>query len=108
MIALERQKEILQKLSQLIHSDAAMGYSRASCEYVYEEDYDTIDMKFDFWKDNKHINRGLTVGVPSQMLPLATELRALMKEHTGGEWTSFTLTLDADGQAKTKFVYPED
>jgi hypothetical protein len=31
-----------------------------------------------------------------------------MKAHTGGEWTSFTLTLDANGKAHTKFHYPDD
>lgn len=105
---LERKMEILQDLSHLIHNETDEGYDKAICEYVYEKDYDTIDMKFDFWRYDKHINRGFTSGIPSKMMFLAMELRSLMKEHTGGEWTSFTLTLDKDGNATTKFVYPED
>ena len=41
------------------------------------------------------------------MLELIPKLHSMMKSHTGGEWTSFTLTLNKDGKAHTKFHYPE-
>jgi len=107
MIPMQRQAEILNELSQILHDEADKGYSNTFCEYTFMPEYDTIKSRFNFHKDGERINRALSTGLPSRNRDLVQELRTLMKEHTGGEWTSFTLTLDADGQANTKFVYPE-
>lgn len=35
------------------------------------------------------------------------QLHAKMKAHTGGNWKTFTLTINKDGSVKTTFEYPE-
>ncbi len=106
MSLLEKQTLILGELCQILHEEADEGYDFAECEYIAE--YETISSQFNFMKNGEIIRRHMSLGIPGKNRDLCEELRSLMKEHTGGEWTSFTLTLDADGNATTKFVYPED
>ena len=107
MYSIERQTEILNQLAQVIHDDADEGYNFALGEFEYLPDYKTISNYFLFKKDSVEINRPFSDAAVTKNLDLCEELRSLMKEHTGGEWMSFTLTLDADGEAKAKFHYPE-
>ena len=107
MLSIERQTEILNQLAQVLHDDADEGYSFAIGEFEYLPEYETISNYFLFEKDNVKVNRPFSDGAVTKNLDLCEELRALMKTHTGGEWTSFTLTLDKDGKAHTKFHYPE-
>lgn len=103
----EIQTDILNKLCQIIHDEANFEYDFAICEYEYFPEYDTISTSFKTIKDGNEKYIEMSVGAPSRNAELAFELRYLMKAHTGGEWTSFTLTLDKDGKAHTKFHYPE-
>lgn len=107
MNSIERQTEILSQLSQILHDDADEGYNFAIGEFDYLPEYETISNYFLFEKDSVKVNRPFSDDAVTKNLDLCEELRALMKEHTGGEWKSFTLTIDADGKAKAKFHYPE-
>ncbi len=107
MNIIEVQTEILTKLSQIIHDESDSLYQEASCQFTYMPDYDVVKLYFEFRKNNQSVNRGISSENTERACDLAEELRDIMKSHTGGEWTSFTLTLDAVGQAKSKFQYPE-
>jgi hypothetical protein len=39
---------------------------------------------------------------------LVFSLHEEIKNYTGGEWTTFTLTIGKDGKAKASFEYPEE
>jgi hypothetical protein len=103
----DRQTEILNELAQNLHSDADCDYETALYEFTYIPDYKTIENYFEFHRNSQKINRGSSDQFSWNNYLLAKELREIMKAHTGGEWNSFTLTLDADGKAHTKFHYPE-
>ena len=40
-----------------------------------------------------------------EMCNLCKQLHDVMQEHTGGDWQKFTLTIDEQGEAHTKFSY---
>ena len=103
----ESQTDILNELAQIIHNEVNSDYEAVTCEYNFISRYNTISSSFRFVKNGEQYNKEMSPGVPTRNAELAFELRALMKAHTGGEWTSFTLTLDKDGKAHTKFHYPE-
>ncbi len=108
MSYLIKQNEILEKLSNILFNSFDDDFDIIKAEYDFIKDFDTISTSLSYEKNGKTDYYEAPVGVASENLELCEELRALMKEHTGGEWTSFTLTLDTDGRATTKFVYPED
>lgn len=103
----DRQTEILNALAQNLHSDADCNYETATYEFTYSPEYKTIKSYFEFYRNNEKINRGESDEFSWNNYLLAKELREAMKAHTGGEWISFTLTLDKEGKAHTKFHYPE-
>lgn len=107
MNTLQRQQEILNELSNLIHNETDQGYQSATCEYTFHVNFNTTSSKFSFIINGNTVKKALSDETTMRNRDIAEELRTLMKEHTGGEWTSFTLTLDANGKATTKFVYPE-
>ena len=106
MDILSKQTEILESLCQNLHNDADTNYEYASYTFTYLPDFDTLESYFEFQRDGEKFNTATKNA--SENYFLAKELRQLMKAHTGGEWTSFTLTLDANGKAHTKFHYPDD
>jgi len=105
MTSMQRQAELLGELSQILHNEADAGYDVVFCEYVAQ--YGSISSRFYFEKDQNRVEKFISDDATLGNRDIALELRTLMKEHTGGEWSSFTLTLDADGKATTKFEYPE-
>jgi len=109
MLQIQKQTAILEKISQIMHEEAERDYEKASCDFESfgEGDEETAITTFSYTANGQAINTGLSDKNIFEAVDSAVKLRTLMKAHTGGEWTSFTLTLDADGQAKTKFVYPE-
>lgn len=108
MNSLLRQQEILNELANILYNSFDGNYETLKCDYEFLKDYNTISTSLSFEKNDTESSFEAPHGVASKNLDLTEELRLLMKEHTGGEWTSFTLTLDADGKATTKFTYPEN
>lgn len=108
MIFLERQQAILNELAQLIFDEAPGNFASAECEYRYIPEYSAISSKFSYTKNGEQFNPAMSAGLASKNMDLTEELRSLMKAHTGGEWESFTLSIDATGKAQTKFNYPNE
>lgn len=101
------QTELLSKLANLLSNSFRGNFTHLESEYKYLEKYNTISTSYNYIDNNKKNYFKAPPGIATDNFYICMELRALMKEHTGGEWTSFTLTLDADGRANTKFNYPE-
>lgn len=107
MNPIDKQVEILNKLTQLMHDSTNGVYEEMQCNFEYEP-YDggwSVGSRFSF------VRQGTTV---SELLDdpddtasdLVHELHEVMKKHTGGDWKSFVLSVDPTGKAHTKFAYP--
>ncbi|WOE76106.1 hypothetical protein [Alterisphingorhabdus coralli] len=103
---IEKQSKLLEKLANILFNTTDVEYDALWCEYECDDEFNTIDTALFYKTDGKVVNFAAPVGVSSKNLDLCQELRAVMKAHTGGEWSSFTLTLGKDGKAHTKFEYP--
>ncbi|MDO6763757.1 hypothetical protein [Agarivorans sp. 1_MG-2023] len=104
MNTLDKQLDILNQLSSIIHQSAAAGYESATCSFSI--DGESVEEKFSFIKEGKKVSALLDD--PSWLvMDLVIDLNKEMKESTGGEWKCFILTLDENGKAKTHFEYPK-
>jgi hypothetical protein len=108
MDPLSKQTEIMEKIAQILHDEADYRYERVVGEFDFGGGYEgSAAVTIHILKEGKNLNPGISDKNIFEVNDLAVELRSSMKAHTGGEWISFTLTLDADGKAHTKFHYPE-
>lgn len=105
MNELEKQAEILTKLAQLMLDQVNGPYESITCEYEFVERYGTVSSTFSIVLGGLQTYPDTAPGFATENLELCLKLRGLMRGHTGGEWTSFTLSFDASGKAKTKFNY---
>lgn len=111
MNTIERQTALIDKLYQLMHVSAEQGYEEMQCwfEYLKSEHYDgtSIGSRFSYVMSGDTISAALAYPGIQILNSVIPELHKIMKTHTGGEWTEFTLTLGKDGKAKIKFKYPD-
>jgi hypothetical protein len=106
---LEEQTNVLEKIAQIVHLNAVDGYDKACCIFDISFSQDgssSVGEAFSFQKNGTRFSEFLRY-TDKEIPSLVRALHTMMKAHTGGEWTSFTLTLDQDGKAHTKFHYPE-
>lgn len=101
----DKQAEILTKLAQLMRDQVNDPYESITCEYQFVERYSTVSSTFSVMCEGAQTYPYTAPGFATENLEICLTLRELMKGHTRGEWTSFTLSLDASGKAKTKFKY---
>lgn len=112
MNIIEKQRLIIDQLYQLMVESAENGFNTASCRFEYYADEDgsrAVDTAFEYEfngsQKSKHLNyRQIKEERPIRLVP---KLHQLMKEHTGGAWDAFTLSIEQDGRVTTKFEYPE-
>jgi hypothetical protein len=75
--------------------------------YIAPEDGSwSVGSKFHFVK-NGEVKSILLTDVNNIVSKLVYSLHELMREHTGGNWNEFLLTLGKDGKARTEFNYPD-
>lgn len=110
MPPIEQQKEIIIKLANVIHRSAEEGYEEASCTFKYfvaDDGSKAVEEIFYYILGCAMKRVHLVYDHQHRSSLLVPKLHDLMKSHTGGSWTEFTLTLDSSGRATTKFKYPE-
>ncbi|WP_424942036.1 hypothetical protein [Aliiroseovarius crassostreae] len=113
MNPVEKQRLVIDQLYHLMVESAETGFDTATCrfEYYAEEDGSrAVDTAFEYElngsKHSKHLNyRQAREERPIGLVP---KLHQLMKEHTGGDWQAFTLSIEENGQVKTKFEYSDE
>ncbi|QOZ84301.1 hypothetical protein DXT74_15220 [Chromobacterium sp. Rain0013] len=105
-MSIERQMELLTELARIVHESASEGYSEARCEFDYEcseKDW-TVGSSFSYVLQG--VGRAEFLNDPNDRTSqLVHELHELMRQHTGGSWKEFVLSIDANGKAHTNFVY---
>jgi Protein of unknown function, DUF600 len=103
----ERQTELLNELIQMMHNSAGANYQDMTCKFTFNTKELWCETEFYYSKNGKKISEFLKEMNGISKYSLLEELHTIMENHTGGKWDSFTLTLDADGKAHTKFHYPD-
>jgi len=111
MNPIEEQRRIIDKLYWLVKDSIGEKFDRATCFIKYDRFDDgscSIGSRMSY-EINGVRHHGLIRYPDVQILDEAIpKLHALMKEHTGGDWNAFTLTIDEDGRVTTSFEYPEE
>ena len=110
MVNLIEQTEILNEIANIMILGAPENCEEIKCVFEYRYGYDDgsygVGKQFEYLQNNER-DYVILFDPKYRITELVPKLHALMKAQTGGEWTSFTLTLDKDGKAHTKFHYPE-
>lgn len=107
-MSIEQQVAVLNEITQIMHNSAHGRYEEMRCAFEYET-YDggwSVGSQYSFVRDGSSISE-LLDDPEDKTSGLIHKLHELMKAHTGGEWKSLVLTVDATGRAHTKFAYEE-
>jgi hypothetical protein len=102
---MERQLEILNKLSQIISEEANHDYEEVGYKGIVNIDEGWAESSFYYIRANEKKSVHLSREARQEISLLVRELHNVMLAHTGGNWEWFTLTIDDSGQAKTHFEY---
>lgn len=103
---MQKQVELLGMIVEVMDASSPSGYSSMECEFdheVYEGGW-SVGSKFSYVIAGKQVSESL-VDPEGSLSDLVHELHKQMKTQTGGDWSSFLLSIDAEGKATTKFVY---
>lgn len=110
MNPIEQQQKVISELCKLVHASAANGYTEAACRFRYFKEDDgseSVDCEFWYFMGGKRVSAHLAYDREVRPIRLVPRLHEMMRMHTGGNWTAFTLTIDENGKAKAHFEYPE-
>lgn len=105
-MTIEKQVQILDLLTQIMHDSADGQYEELRCDFEYEayEGGWSVGTKYSFVRDGFLCSERMT-DVEGKIPSHVHNLHELMKSHTGGDWKKFLLTVDSSGKANTKFTY---
>jgi hypothetical protein len=105
-MTIEKQVEILNQITQVMHDSAESIYEEMRCKFDYfVDDGDwSVDSEFSFVR-NGDVQRAVLADPTGGVYRHVHQLHELMKSHTGGDWKSFVLAVDPSGKAKTNFTY---
>jgi hypothetical protein len=103
------QSLITDKLAQILHEEGQYIYDVVECQFESfgQGVEETVIITLFVTKNGDRLNLAISDANIFEASELSVSLRKSMVAHTGGEWTSFTLTLDSTGKAHAKFHYPE-
>jgi hypothetical protein len=107
MNSINIQVDILGKLASLLMQSPKTDYESLSCRFEVSIEDETVETSFSYTRDGKIISSFID-DPDFEIMDWVFSLHEAMMQHTGGNWTAFTLTIGKDGQAKTKFEYPND
>lgn len=107
-----KQREYIDQLYWLIRDSIEEEYEKAVCQFSYDHGYE--DGSFSTGSQLSYFQNGELITSNALRYPdrrilrhIIPQLHALMKEHTGGDWHAFTLTINEDGSVTTKFEYKD-
>lgn len=89
-----------------MRDSAESDYEEVRCRFDYfADDGDwSIDSEFSFER-NGMLHHALLRDSTGNVYQLIHRLHELMKDHTGGDWNSVVISVDASGRAHTTFTY---
>ena len=105
-MSIERQIELLNAITQIMHKSAQGAYDEMRCDFEYETYKGgwSAGSAYNFARDGASFSELLDD--PDDIASgLVHDLHELMRMHTGGDWKKFVLTVGADGKAHAEFSY---
>lgn len=107
-MTIQDQVEVLNKITQVMHESAEFNYEEMACRFDYYIDDGewSVDSAFSFIREGT-LHRARLNDPTGNVYRFVHQLHELMEAHTGGDWKSLVLTVDATGRARTKFAYEE-
>jgi len=102
------QSEILNRILELLEAEVNHNYQTLSCTFVPIGDCGekTAETTFFYERNGTKINAGFSNENIFELVDLAVDLQAVMKAHTGGEWSEFLLEVDENRKVATRYKYP--
>ena len=111
MNPIEEQREVVGQLAELMIASMPDSVTEADCRFelfLGEDGSRSVGTEFPYAK------AGIRTSARQHRAPerakrpvsLVPKLHALMREHTGGSWHAFRLSIAPDGRITAKFEYP--
>ena len=108
---IEEQRQILDQLYRIVKGSTPEKATSSACRFEYDHDYQdcsfSVEEEFWYFIGPKRNSAAMDEEISEPVMGLVKELHEKMKAHTGGDWDSFTLTIEEDGRVTTKFDYPD-
>lgn len=113
MNPIEIQKSLIDRLYWLVRESAPENAEDVCCRFDYSRSRDgsiSVNERFSYVLEGQRVSALLNLLDEKENRPITIvpQLHHLMKEHTGGNWTAFTLEITEDGNVNTKFEYASD
>ncbi|MBO9519445.1 MAG: DNA/RNA non-specific endonuclease [Porphyrobacter sp.] len=105
---IEEQKDLIDKLYKIVICSCPDVFQEASYlfEYViFDDGSSSVGQEFEYVSGGTTFFATLNPALRGPVMELVEQLHAKMKEHTGGDWRSFRLTINENGSVSTKFEY---
>ncbi len=100
---IEQQVSILNDIAYEIHSQSRKKYDSFRLEYKFNPDEGWSQYGVYFVRDGlEELSQDMNY---DEITKSCEKLHTEMQAHTGGDWRKFILTIDENGEAKTKFIY---
>ena len=105
-MSIEKQLEVLNGLTKIMHDSSRGDYEEMRCEFDYEVYVGgwSVGSKYSFIRNGLSVSE-LLDDPEDKASDFVHQLHELMKAHTGGDWKKFVLSIDSSGKANTKFTY---
>ena len=106
-----QQQDIITELYHLVRRSAPEKYTEAACRFEYFKENDgscSVEEKFWYFIAGERVSTFLDDDPEVDIMALIPQLHEIMRNHTGGDWNAFTLTIDQSGKSTTKFEYPDE
>ena len=101
---IQKQLDILNKICSIFFS-VPENFDSLVFEYRFDPEEGWSGTKLTTLREGKPIQTTLPEQDEYTLEELCEKLHDEMQAHTGGDWRKFTLTIDENGEAKTKFSY---
>ncbi|KGQ70579.1 hypothetical protein OA57_05565 [Chelonobacter oris] len=102
---MQKQLEILKKLSKCLHCCTRRKYNSAVMEFKFNPEEGWSSFSAWYIVNEKNYPPENFEGLKEHSKLLCQELHAEMQVHTGGDWRKFILMIDESGEVKTQFIY---
>lgn len=108
---IEEQRQIIDQLYWIVKGSCPPDATSASCRFDYEHGHAdgsaSVGSALSYLYNGDFHYPALDRVLRRPVMGIVQELHALMKAHTGGDWTAFTLLINEDGSVTTNFEYPD-
>ncbi len=110
MSSIEDQQKILEEIALIVHQNSDPEYQKSACRFDYDVDEDgsfSVGCEFWYFLNGNEKSAAIRYDDRIKLVGLIPKLHKIMNSHTGGNWRSFTLSIDEKRKVSSKFDYCE-